>query len=497
MLRFAAQALWMNRVKWMSPERVARIQERRFRRLVRWASDHSPFYRSRYRGLDLDRAPISAFPPVHKRDLMAHFEEVVTDPEARRADIEAFVDQSENEGRYYLGRYVPSHTSGSQGQPMLMIQPKELVELFYVLQVTRGNARRVNVREVIRRFQRPARLAIVTLKRGFYPSATSFMYMPEVARRFVDTLWLSQTDPDVIERLNAFRPTALTGYASVLDALALEQEAGRLQIADGLEQVVNNSEALPERAERRIERAFGVRVMNNYATGECPFLTNACPTDPGAHINEDWAILEVVDDDYRPVPDGQTGSKVLITNLANRALPFIRYEVGDAVTMATEPCRCGSRFRRIASIGGRSSETFWVRDGDRYRQLIPTLFKNTLDHIRELREWQAIQVERNRFVLKVELVPGCAFDEGHFWRILNRELALYGFAGMIELRVEIVPRLESDPNTGKFRRVISLGGVPEAEGAAPRLKADPAQAPAGPRLAVTNRAANPTSTPAP
>ena len=81
--------------------------------------------------------------------------------------------------------------------------------------------------------------------------------------------------------------------------------------------MVNNSEALTDRAKARIEAAFGLHVMNNYATGECPFLSNGCPTDDGAHVNADWAILEVVDDDYRPVPAGTPGPKVLITNLAN------------------------------------------------------------------------------------------------------------------------------------------------------------------------------------
>ena len=133
--------------------------------------------------------------------------------------------------------------------------------------------------------------------------------MPAAARRYLDLLWLSQTDPDVVERLNAFRPKVLTGYAGVLEILALEAEAGRLRLAPELRQVVNNSEALTDRAKARIESAFGLHVMNNYATGECPFLSNGCHTDDGAHVNADWAILEVVDDEYRPVPDGTPGQQ--------------------------------------------------------------------------------------------------------------------------------------------------------------------------------------------
>jgi phenylacetate-coenzyme A ligase PaaK-like adenylate-forming protein len=240
----------------------------------------------------------------------------------------------------------------------------------------------------------------------------------------------------------------------------MHAEAGRLRIRDSLKQVVNNSEMLTDRALGRIERAFGHHVMNNYATGECMFLTNACKTDAGAHINADWAILEVVDEKNRPVPAGTTGARVLITNLSNTTLPFIRYEVGDVVTMATEPCRCGSRLPRVERIHGRTSDTFWIETARGYRQLISSIFKNAFDHAREVREWQAVQVERNRFRVNLEILPGERFDEPHAWGVLRRQLEMYGFLGQFEIEMGVVERLTADPRTGKFRRIVSLVGAP-------------------------------------
>jgi phenylacetate-coenzyme A ligase PaaK-like adenylate-forming protein len=327
--------------------------------------------------------------------------------------------------------------------------------------MTRGNVRKVGAVEAVRRFTDPARLAVVTLKRGFYPSASTFEYMPRPARRFMKVLRLSQTDDDVIEQLNAFRPTALTAYAGVLEMLALEALAGRLRLGPELQQVVNNSEVLTDRARERIEAAFGLHVLNNYATGECPFLTNGCSTDEGAHVNADWAILEVVDEHNQAVPSGTPGCKVLMTNLANRLQPFIRYEVGDVVTMADVPCRCGNRLPRVAHIDGRSADTFHIRDGHRYRQVIGSVFKNAFDYTREVREWQAVQVDRNRVEVRLELLPGATWDEGHSRRSIDRQLALYGYLGLLEVGLEIVPRLSADPKTGKFRRMVSLVGAPE------------------------------------
>lgn len=470
MLTFSARTLALRRGRRLAPEAIAAIQGRRLRSLLRRAVAGSAFYRAKFRGIDLDRAPLAALPPTTKGELMADFDRAVTDPAVTRAGLERFMDDPENADRLFLGRYAACHTSGSQGQPMLIVQGRRSVELFFGLQMTRGNADRVSALEALRALARPVRLAVVTLKRGFYPSAALFQHMPAAARRYVDVLWLSQTDPDVIDRLNAFRPERLTAYAGVLEMLALEAEAGRLRLAPELRQVVNNSEALTDRARRRIAAAFGRHVMNNYATGECPFLSNGCPTDEGAHVNADWAIFEVVDDRYRPVPPGAPGRKVLITNLANAVQPIIRYEVGDVVTMADEPCRCGSRLPRIRCIEGRAADVFWVGSGPRRRRLINLVFTHAFEYLSDLREWQAVQTDRDRILVRFEPLPGATLDLARARRALDRELALYDFQD-VRTEFEVVPRLGADPATGKFRRMVSLIGATAPDADAPPLPA--------------------------
>ncbi|WP_152049746.1 phenylacetate--CoA ligase family protein [Tautonia marina] len=490
MIRFTVRSLLLNRIPRLPEDRVIELQRRRLQSLVTHAITHSSFYRSKYRGIDPNNVRLEELAPTNKSELMAHFDQVVTDTAIRRAELERFLDNPANEGRPFLGRYLASHTSGSQGQPMLIVQDRRLSELMFGLQMTRGNARKATPIEAMRRVISPARLAIVTLKRGFYPSATVFESIPRAARVFMKVLWLSQTDPDVIDQLNDFRPTILTGYAGVLEELALKADSGQLRLAPGLAQVVNNSEVLTDRARLRIEAAFGCHVMNNYATGECTFLSNGCSTDAGAHVNSDWAILEVVDAENRPVPAGTPGSKVLITNLANRTLPFLRYEVGDVVTMATEPCGCGSRLPRIERIDGRSADTFWIKDEGQYRQLISSVFKNAFDYAREVREWQAVQEDRNRFRLRIELLPGATLDELHLQDALNRQLEMYRFRDIVSIATEVVDRLGPDPSTGKFRRIVSKVGPPSD--LEQRLRVDPGHQSPRPN-SITNQASRSTS----
>lgn len=441
----------------MDPGRMATVQEAAFRALVAKAVRGSAFYREKYRGIDTGRCALADLPPTSKAELMAVFDHSVTDPAVTRAGLERFLDDPDNSERLYLGRYVASHTSGSQGQPMWTVQDHRCVERFFGLQMTRGNAEPVGPAQAVWRFFRPRRLAVVTLKRGFYPSASLFQHMPAVARRYVEVLWLSQTDPDLIDRLNAFRPEALTAYAGVLEALAREAETGGLRLFPWLGQAVSHSEALTDRARARVGRAFGVLVMNNYATGECPFLTNGCPTDLGAHVNAESAILEVVDGQNRPVPPGVPGEKVFITNLVNTVQPIIRYEVGDVVTMAEVPCRCGSLLPRVERVGGRAADVFWVGQGGRRRRLIHLVFAHALEYVTELREWQAEQTARNEVLVRLEPLPGSVLDLSSVREAIDRELATYGF-DEVGVRLEVVPRLEADPKTGKFRRIVSRFG---------------------------------------
>jgi phenylacetate-CoA ligase len=458
-LRFALQVLILDRVPRRDPQRVADLQERRLRALLRHAVAHSGYYRTKFRNLDIAGCPLVDLPPTNKAEMMAHFDEVMTDPAVRRAELAEFLDEPARHKEPFLGRYAASQTSGSQGQPLLIVQDPQCLDLLFALQCGRGNqVTPVTPLAAAHRLVSPVRLAVVLMKEGVYPSAAAFDHMPAGARAFVRVLRVAPSDPDLVHRLNDFRPHAVTAYASVLQTLALA--ADRLQLAPHLRQIVNTSEVLTDRARNLLHDAFGVPVLDTYACGECPFLTNGCPAGPGAHINADWVILEAVDADNRPVPAGTRSRKVLLTNLANRVQPFIRYELGDQITLADEPCPCGSRLPRIARVEGRSADVFWVRDGSGYRQVQGEVFKHALDSAREVREWQAVQEARNLVRLRLELLPGAWFDQDRAWRMLDRQLKLFNLNGLLKIDLEHVPSLPPDPQTGKFRRLVSLVGPP-------------------------------------
>src|SRR5205814_955593 len=146
----------------------------------------------------------------------------------------------------------------------------------------------------------------------------------------------------LVARLNDFQPEYITGYTSSLEVLAREQAEGRLRLRGGrLRGLTNTSEPLPASSRALVEEAFGVHISDCYSMAECMALSSGCPVAEGAHVNSDLALFEVVDDDYRPVPAGTPGTRVLVTNLVNLVQPLIRYEIGDVVTLSPRPCPCG------------------------------------------------------------------------------------------------------------------------------------------------------------
>jgi len=455
-LRTLGRAAWTVSQFWPSrwdPSAVQRRQDRRLRRLLRFASERSPFYRERLRGIDLRTAKLADLPTITKGEVMADFDRVVTDNSIRRAELEEFLDDPANVGKLFKGRPV-CHTSGSQGQPLILVHDWLSLDLLFAFQMTRGNVGyiRRGMREFLKRFLSPARLAVIVNRPGFYPSAVVWKHRPRTMSRFMKLETILGNDPELVSKLNAFQPTALTATPTTLDLLATRADKPHLP---GLEEVVANSEMLSPNARDRIADAFDAPVLDNYACGECLFLTNGCVTHPGAHVNADWSVLEIVDADNHPAPAGTLGAKAFITNLANYTQPLIRYEVRDLLAYATDPCECGSRLPRLDQIVGRSADVFKMSIDGQDRVLPAYPFQHAFEHFRAIREWQAVDRGGNRILVRLEPIPGRELEFAGIKRKLEERLSYAGFADVLSIDFETVDRLDIDQQTGKFKRMIA------------------------------------------
>jgi phenylacetate-coenzyme A ligase PaaK-like adenylate-forming protein len=464
--RLLASGFIQKSVSRRSPGHIQALQLRRLQALVVRAKSDSPYHAERLRDIDPAHFELRQLPTLTKSDMMANFDRFLTDRRITRADLEAFTNDPGRLGEWYLNKYAVSRTSGSSGMQALIVQDRRMMELLFALQMMRGSAFPATLIEVLKRTLQKVRLAVVTIGRGFYPSAAALAYAPPAAGFFINRLWLQQIEPvrRVVTELNDFQPHILLAYANVLEILAREALGGRLRVSASkdLRQVINMSEPLSGGAKELIERVFGLAVTDNYATGECMALTTGCPQGRGMHLQADWAILEVVDRNNEPVPAGRPGDKVLLTNLYNTIQPFIRYEINDVVTMSPDPCPCGSPLPHILHVEGRTDELLWIHDADGFRQLHPYVFVDVLDQYPEVGWYQVLQTERNRFLLRASPAPGRQISVPELKGVIDEGLRHFGFIDLIQVDIEIAPDLAPNPESGKLKRITSRIGPPPA-----------------------------------
>lgn len=171
------------------------------------------------------------------------------------------------------------------------------------------------------------------------------------------------------------------------------------------------------------------------------------------HINADWIIFEPVDAKHNPIPSGQHSDRLLITNLANRVMPIIRYELGDRVSLSAERCACGITLP-VAKVEGRTDDILRFRTNDGQSiPVLPLALWSVLKETPGVLKFQAIQTKSNE--LKIRLEAKCSEEFNHVWQLVYLNARYYLAQQGLE-NVRIIQAAEPpmrDSKSGKFRNV--------------------------------------------
>ncbi len=179
---------------------------------------------------------------------------------------------------------------------------------------------------------------------------------------------------------NEWQPDSIGGYPSVMNALAIEQQEGRLRIQPKI--ITVSSELLTEEMRQRIQTVWGQQIFNTYVVTEAGALAGECNAHTGLHLYEDLDIVEVVDTFNRPVPPGVYGEKLLLTRLFNTTQPLIRYEVSDRLCLSALRCPCGRPFASVDDIQGRKEDMlFFPGTAGTEVRIMPHVFHKVMDVI--------------------------------------------------------------------------------------------------------------------
>jgi phenylacetate-coenzyme A ligase PaaK-like adenylate-forming protein len=458
-----AGALWRERA--LGPQAVARFQKARLRRLVQHASARVPIYRNIYAGVDPTRFDVTDLPPVDKAFLMERFDDTVADRAVTLAQVQEFCQDPANVGRELPGGLVVAMTSGTTGRVgYFLSEPAAWEQTRGVIFARVLRRRLLNPFNVLRFGPwRKYRMAYVTAVGGPYITHLLGSRYPPLALLAADPRTYSVLTPlrPLCDALNQAQPHYLHGYPTFLESLAHEQLQGRLSIAP--EVMSLGSEPLTPSARASLHAAFPTTLLREtYGTTECPTIATEC-SHGHMHVNEDVCLLESVDMAGYPVPEGQAGAKVLVTNLACRAQPIIRYEMGDQVVLSSTPCACGSPFRTVQVLG-RTDDTFYLRGTDgRFRAHTPIPFETLFLQVPGLKQYQLVHQAQNE--LRVHYTRDTAVEqpvvEQALTGVFNRYFQDHGLQGCITLHLDLVAEIPRDPSTQKVRQIINRAPLPE------------------------------------
>jgi phenylacetate-CoA ligase len=387
-------------------EAILRRQRFRVAAMIAFARRHCAFYRNRYRQMPLEIPDLFSLPPVSKQELMENFSDWVTDKAVTREEVEAFVSAPDRIGSRYLGRYVVFSTSGTTGRPALFVHDRGAASVYLALAAVRRVLPLLSPRALWSFLRQNGQTATVIATGGHFTSSVidgltrrGHPFLSRNNRVFSLLLPL----PELVEKLTDFRPAVLGTYPTAMAVLAQEREAGALRIDPVL--ALSGAEGLSPVARERIASAFGCPVRDTYAASE--FMGIAFDCGQGRlHVNADWVILEPVDERYHPVPAGSPSHTVLLTNLANRVQPILRYDLGDSVTEIPGPCRCGSPLPGIRVEGRRDEILFLRSESGGTVPLLPMALCTVIEETSGVRSYQLVQAGPALLRLRIEEAPG-------------------------------------------------------------------------------------------
>lgn len=413
--------------KW-TRQQLQAYQEESLSRLRKYAYEKSPFYQDFHKSMT--NRPLQELPVLTKAIMMENFDELVTDRALHLEDIRAFAAQGEV-GERFRNQYYVTATSGSSGHPgFFLFNDAEWVSV--LASFARGQEWS-GVRINLTRRQRMATVASIS------PWHMSSQVAATVKSWWRPSLRLPASQPlsKTVAELNEWQPDVLISYASMAGVLAEEQLAHRLRIHPSVVYVA--SEVLTSQTKTLVKEAWGNEPYNQYAATETAGIAAEHKACRRMHFFEDLVITEVVDEQYRPVPPGEYGAKILVTTLFSRTQPLIRYELNDSIRVNTEPHDCGLPFAVLESVQGRVEDNLTLPFLSGENVLVRPLVINRIMDIVPVSGWQLIQQADNGLVLLIIGAPNRLNDQTLVNQI-NNSLAQEG-ALVPYIRIQHVPEI--------------------------------------------------------
>lgn len=417
----------LRRMERMSPAQIRDQQWQGISRLLQLAFESTPFYRQRLNELNVTPADIRSFDDFQKLPVLT------------REDIRQNQDGLWSR-RYSRDSLLSAATGGTTDTPIPLLRSQDCLR---------------------------ARTAVQTYLDGWagmwpgdkifrlWGAQQDFAQNPSWRWRVFDRFILRQVwaptsllNPETLDRyrqlLNEFRPTVIYAYPTPL-AIFCEHLAGCGKPYHRPKTAICTAEPLQEHQRDLIEGTLGCKVFEHYGSRDFGMVGGECEAHAGMHLHPAAVYVECL-----RIPGAEEDGlhEVFITDLLNDGMPMIRYRINDCVIAASAPCPCGRPFPLIKKIIGRTTDNFYMANGD----VVPgvALTNRVIQVCPGLKKMQVIQKTERDFLIRY--VPGDGFAESdlQFLRSKLRSFLPYP----IQWTFEQVPEIARE-RSGKTRFCIS------------------------------------------
>ena len=260
---------------------------------------------------------------------------------------------------------------------------------------------------------------------------------------YLDTM--NVTDKSVekfAEEWKKTKPTLLFGHAHSIYILA--QYVNKLSIQSIAPiGIISSSMMLLPHERKLIENVFNVSVTDRYGCEEVSLIASECEKHEGLHLNIEHLYIEFLKDDGSDAAFNEPG-RIVITDLENKAMPFIRYQVEDVGVQTDRKCSCGRGLPLLESVTGRVADFLIKKDGVKVAGI--SLIENTLTKIPGIDQMQIIQESLEN--IRINVVPGPLFTDESSKGLIGYFKDLFGKP--VNIQIRIVEAIKPE-KSGKYR----------------------------------------------
>ena len=248
----------------------------------------------------------------------------------------------------------------------------------------------------------------------------------------------SETFTDFYSKILSKKPMYIFGYSSMIFEFSIFLHSNNITLHDtSIKCVICTAEKLHDFKKKKMMKVFGCPVVSEYGATETGLISYDCPAG-GTHVFDDTVLLEIVDGNNFPMPDGESG-KVLVTVLHSHMSPIVRYELGDISSKKIVQCKCELPFTTLGEIEGRTSDIVISPDGSVYHSIIfYYIVKDLVDKIGGIQQFKVHQ--RRVDLLDFYLVKN-EFYSGEVDSYIQKQIT-DKFGGKMNLKIIYVDALD-------------------------------------------------------